>query len=60
LAGLLFDCADTQIPPADGWPIINRATTAALESVLMCSTTAVKSFDAVKSDPQVGEYKEML
>ncbi|MET0592077.1 MAG: hypothetical protein ABW133_05220, partial [Polyangiaceae bacterium] len=60
LAGFLFDCSDTQLPPADGWPVINRATTAAFESVLMCSPTAAKSFDAVKSDPNVGEYKEML
>jgi predicted dienelactone hydrolase len=60
LAGFLFDCKDTQLPPADGWPLINRATTAAFESVLMCSTTAAKSFDAVKTDPNVGEYKEML
>jgi predicted dienelactone hydrolase len=60
LAGFLFDCKDTQLPPAQGWPVINRATTAALESVLMCSTTAAKSFDAVKTDPNVGEYREML
>jgi hypothetical protein len=60
LAGFLFDCKDTQLLPEQGWPIINRATTAALESVLMCSTTAAKSFDAVKTDPNVGEYKEML
>jgi predicted dienelactone hydrolase len=60
LAGFLFDCSDTQLPPADGWPVINRATSAALESVLHCSTTAAKSFDSVKTDPNVGEYKEML
>jgi hypothetical protein len=60
LAGFLFDCKDTQLPPDQGWPVINRATTAALESVLMCSSTAAKSFDAVKTDPNVGEYREML
>ena len=60
LAGFLFDCRDTQLPPEQGWPLINRATTAAFESVLMCSTTAVKSFEAVKTDPNVGEYREML
>jgi hypothetical protein len=60
LAGFLFDCADTQLPPEQGWPIVNRATTAAFESVLMCSTTAVKSFEAVKTDSNVGEYREML
>jgi predicted dienelactone hydrolase len=60
LAGFLFDCKDTQLPPEQGWPLINRATTAAFESVLMCSSTAAKSFDAVKTDPNTGEYKEML
>jgi predicted dienelactone hydrolase len=60
LAAFLFDCKDTQLPPEQGWPLINRATTAAFESVLMCSPTAVKSWDAVKTDPNTGEYKEML
>jgi hypothetical protein len=60
LAGFLFDCKDTYLPPEQGWPIVNRATTATLESVLMCSTTAAKSFDAVKTDANVGEYREML
>jgi hypothetical protein len=60
LASFLFDCKDTQLPPEQGWPLINRATTAAFESVLMCSSTAIKSFDSVKADPNTGEYKEML
>ena len=60
LAGFLFDCKDTYLPPEQGWPIVNRATTAVFESVLMCSTTAAKSFDAVKTDANVGEYREML
>jgi hypothetical protein len=46
-AGNLFDCAKNATPQVDAIPIVNAATTAALEETLQCDTTAAASLDAL-------------
>jgi hypothetical protein len=60
LAELLWDgCAPEQIAPAEGWAIVNHATTAVFESVLQCQP-APDFTDLRARHPLVGVLEEDL
>jgi len=60
LAALLWDgCAPEQIPPAEGWAIVNHATTAVFEQVLQCRPAP--DFDGLRArHPRVAVLEEDL
>jgi predicted dienelactone hydrolase len=50
-------CGDAQLPPAEGWRIVNHATAAALEETLACGRADMTALEAM---PGVAELREEL
>jgi dienelactone hydrolase len=57
MAGALFDCAADQLPAADGWTVINHASTAVFERALQCRTD-LPPLSALDALPDVASYEE--
>jgi predicted dienelactone hydrolase len=54
-------CKPEQLPPEDGWRIINHATAAALEEVLQCAPARASALEALGAGfPNVHEYRQDL
>jgi hypothetical protein len=62
IAALARDgCKTGQLPPADGWHIVNFATSAVLEETLQCSSTSAAQIASIQTAvPNVQEYREAL
>ncbi|MGZ5651952.1 MAG: alpha/beta hydrolase, partial [Usitatibacter sp.] len=52
-------CKAGQLPPPDGWHIVNFASSAVLEETLQCSSTSAASVAMIKTAvPNVQEYQQ--
>jgi len=62
LATMLWDgCEDDQLPQAEATQVVNFASSAALEEVLLCSETAAAELrQAADRYSQVSVYEEQL
>ena len=54
-------CKTGQLPPADGWHVVDYATSAVLEETLLCGTSSAALLTAIAATvPDVQEYREDL
>lgn len=60
IAGALFDCDPSYLPPAAAWKIVGDATSSLLDARLQCHPEVARLSEIQSRHPEVADYREAL